>query len=64
MSDTLSLNASGAYIWELCDGARSLAEITHDLEARFGMPPGSVHDDVRSVIDRLENVGALELKPV
>lgn len=63
-SDTLSLNASAAAVWDLCDGVRSLAEVGHHLEERFGMPVGAVRDDVAAVIDRLQDVGALELKPV
>lgn len=63
-SDTLSLNASGATIWDLCDGSRDLAEVARNIEERFGMAPGSVHADVQSVIERLKTVGALELKPV
>jgi len=63
-SDTVSLNASGAAIWDCCDGARSLAEINQALEARFEMPPGSLRADVQAVIQRLESIGAVRLAPV
>lgn len=63
-SDTLTLNASGAAIWGLCDGVRSLAEVNRDLEARFAMPAGSLRGDVAAVIERLEGIGALRLRPV
>lgn len=63
-SDTLSLNASGASIWALCDGVRDLAAIIRAIESQFGLAPGSVNDDVRSVIERLESVGALKLRPI
>jgi hypothetical protein len=63
-SDTVSLNSTGAAIWEFCDGARSLADINADLEARFAMPPGSLRTDVQAAIDRLERIGALRLEPV
>jgi hypothetical protein len=63
-ADTVSLNSSGAAIWEVCDGIRSLAEINHALEARFEMPPGSLRADVEVVIQRLERIGALRLEPV
>ena len=62
-ADTVSLNSSGAAIWEVCDGTRSLAEINHELETRFEMPPGSLRVDVEVVINRLERIGALRLAP-
>lgn len=61
--DTVSLNSSGAAIWEVCDGTRSLAEVNQELEARFEMPPGSLRADVEVVIKRLERIGALRLTP-
>ncbi|HEY4184861.1 MAG TPA: PqqD family protein [Polyangia bacterium] len=60
--DTVSLNSSGAAIWEICDGTRSLAEINRELETRFEMPPGSLRPDVEVVIKRLEGIGALRLE--
>ena len=62
-ADTVSLNSSGAAIWEVCDGTRNLAEINVELEARFEMPPGSLGADVEVVIKRLEGIGALRLEP-
>lgn len=61
--DTVSLNSSGAAIWEACDGTRSLEEVNRELEARFDMPPGSLRADVEVVIKRLERIGALRLTP-
>ena len=43
---------------------RSLAEVNRDLEARFAVPPGSLRADVAAVIERLEGIGALRLRPV
>lgn len=63
-SDTLVLNGSAAAIWELCDGKRSLAEVAYHLEERFGMESGGLRGDVQTVVQRLEDVGAVELKPV
>jgi hypothetical protein len=62
-ADTVSLNSSGAAIWEACDGTRSLAEINRELETRFDMPPGSLAPDIEVVIRRLERIGALRLAP-
>lgn len=62
-ADTVSLNTSGAAIWEVCDGTRSLDEINDELETRFEMPPGSLRADIEVVIKRLEGIGALRLEP-
>jgi len=61
---TVSLNTSGAAIWEACDGARTIADIHRTLEWRFEMPPGALQDDVEVVIRRLEKIDALRLEPV
>lgn len=63
-ADTVSLNSSGAAIWEACDGNRSFDEINQELETRFEMPSGSLRADVEVVIKRLERIGALRLEPV
>ncbi len=62
-SDTLSLNPSAAAIWELCDGARGLADLACELATRFQMAPEDMRSDVQAVIERLESVGALDLEP-
>ncbi len=45
------------------DGSRDLAELTRSIETRFGLAPGAANADIQAVIERLESVGALELKP-
>ena len=62
-ADVLSLNPSAAAIWDLCDGARGLADVTRELANRFHLTPEDLRSDVHSVIDRLESVGALDLEP-
>jgi hypothetical protein len=62
-SDTVSLNATGAAIWECCDGKRSLAEIERELEARYEAAPGTLRADVQAAIARLESIGAIKLEP-
>ena len=62
-AETVSLNPSGAAIWEVCDGTRTLAEINRELETRYDMPSGSLQADVEVVIRRLEGIGALRLTP-
>ncbi len=58
-ADAISLNASGAAIWHICDGSRTIAEIRHTLEARYEMPTGTLQTDVERVIRGLERIGAL-----
>ncbi len=52
----LALNASAAAVFELCDGARSVDDIVHELARRF---PGA--DLAADVDELLEQVGALGL---
>ncbi|HEY0707354.1 MAG TPA: PqqD family protein [Polyangia bacterium] len=63
-ADTVSLNSSGAAIWEVCDGSHSVAEINQRLESRFEMTPGSLQADIEVVIKRLEDIGALRLETI
>jgi hypothetical protein len=63
-ADTVSLNSSGAAIWEVCDGSHSVAEINQRLESRFEMTPGSLQADIEVVIKRLEDIGALRLEAI
>ncbi len=63
-ANTLSLNASGAAIWEACDGRRGLDAINRELESRFEMPVDSLRADIEVVVKRLERVGALRLEPM
>lgn len=61
--DTLSLNPSAAAIWELCTGELNLADLQRRLESRFQLAPGTLGGSLQSVIDQLQNVGALDLEP-
>ena len=61
-ADAISLNASGAAIWDICDGSRTITEIHHTLESRYEMPMGTLQADVELVIRNLERVGALRFE--
>jgi hypothetical protein len=58
----LTLDSSGAAIWEACDGTRTIAEIHRTLEARYELPEGSLQPAIEGVLRRLEQIGALRFE--
>jgi hypothetical protein len=44
--DIFTLNETGAAVWELLDGERSLAEMVEDVCRRFDVPQAEVEADV------------------
>ena len=42
----IRLDVTGSFIWELCDGIRSVKELAHNLKERFG-------DEVEPLYERL-----------
>jgi pyrroloquinoline quinone biosynthesis protein D len=48
-----ALDEVGALIWELCDGARSLADVIDELCGQFDAPAETVAADVREFVDDL-----------
>jgi pyrroloquinoline quinone biosynthesis protein D len=53
----LQLNPTGAAILDLCDGQRSLTEITAALAEKFKAPPGVLDADVAEYLNRLRHRG-------
>ena len=53
-------NETGARIWELIDGERTLNEIRDMLAAEFGIDPDEAGQDLSEFIAQLDEVGALE----
>jgi pyrroloquinoline quinone biosynthesis protein D len=49
------LNETAAEVLELCDGKRSLDDIVDALSARYA--GSDLHDDVRELIDAMEQKG-------
>lgn len=49
------LNATAAQVLELCDGNRTLEEISGALSERYG--GADVHDDVRELVDAMTERG-------
>ncbi len=57
----VSLNATGAEIIGLCDGARSVADIVETLKQRYG--PVEIEGDVAPFLDRLAAKGLVTYGP-
>lgn len=53
------LNSSARAIWELCDGHRSVFEISRELGRAFGVPAEALLADVKGAIERLVKAKAL-----
>ncbi len=60
----LSLNSSAKAIWELCDGSRTIVEISQELGKRFGCPGTELLSDVITAISEFHKLSFLELKNV
>ena len=57
-----TLNRSAVAIWELCDGTRTVEEITEELGQCLGRPGTALLTDVIQGITRLHELGLLELR--
>jgi hypothetical protein len=53
LTTSLYLNETGALIWELCDGRRSIADIVDILTALYPESSSSIETDVTGIISRL-----------
>jgi hypothetical protein len=56
---THALNASGAAIWELCDGRRIPAAIVRSLQERFDAPAEDIRDGVDALLAHLAELHVL-----
>ena len=59
MESIYTLNETGARVWELLDGRRSLAEIHQQLVREFDIDPFQAEQDLKELIDGLVEIGAL-----
>ena len=50
---TYVLNATGAYVWRLCDGARTVELVARSVAVRFNLDERRALVDVRDLIDDL-----------
>ena len=59
LSTIIYLNQTGALIWQLCDGSRSVDEIISLLGAAYPAERRQITQDVPSIIDELLSQGVL-----
>ncbi len=59
----VTLNASAAAIWDLCDNQRTLSEIADVLEKRFDVARSILCRDIDSTMKHLHTDGAVVLEP-
>lgn len=57
------LNEVGASVWALCDGTRSVAEISACIETEYEAPPGAVAEDVAELVADLAASGLITTGP-
>ncbi|HEX9246430.1 MAG TPA: PqqD family protein [bacterium] len=57
-----TLNRSAVAIWELCDGTRTVEEITEELGQCLGRSRTTLLTDVMRGVNRLHELGLLELR--
>ena len=54
------VNESGARIWALCDGTRTVDEIIEELTGFYDAPRSQVDGDVRQFVSALIELGLLQ----
>lgn len=57
-----ALNRSAVAIWELCDGTRTIEEISRELGQCLGRPADALLPDIKQGIARLCELGLLEAR--
>jgi hypothetical protein len=61
LTRTIRLNDTAALVWQLCDGRRTVGEITDLLRDGYPDEASAIEEDVSSVVTRLAAEGALTL---
>jgi Coenzyme PQQ synthesis protein D (PqqD) len=51
------LNRTASFIWDRCDGRRSIRQIGADLAAAFDVDLGTATEDVAATVSQLESLG-------
>ena len=59
MESIYTLNETGARVWELLDGQRSLAEVHEEMITEFDVEPLQARQDLLELIQALLEQGAL-----
>lgn len=59
--DTVSLNVSAQAILELCDGQRTVAELSQELAEECGYPIEVLTNDVKCALAQFDKLGVVTL---
>lgn len=60
LNGLITLNGTGACVWELLAQERSLDELTAGVVERFDVDAETAHADVKSFADEIAKMGLLE----
>jgi len=60
LENIYTLNETGARIWELIDGQRSLSEVHQQMVNEYDIDPQQAELDLLELVDSLTQNGALE----
>ena len=60
-ADAVSLNSSAREVWELCDGQRTVEEVSVELGHRYDCPPEAFLQDVSKAVDQLVSLQLVHL---
>lgn len=55
----ITLNGTGAYLWELLETEQTVETLTQALVARYEVDSDSARQDVEAFLDKLQPTGAL-----
>jgi hypothetical protein len=58
-----ALNETGAALWALCDGSRTLPDVVAALSARYVGDPVAVALDIAKALSQLQSLGLVEFGP-
>ena len=56
-----ALNETAALVWRMCDGRRSLADLSSRVAERSGFEDARTHDMVTALVEKLAEEGCIEL---
>lgn len=59
--ELMGVNATGARIWELVDGKRTVGELAKTIAAEFTVPPDTAARDVHAFLAELLDRGVIEV---
>jgi len=60
---TVYLNRAASLVWKLCDGTRTVADITALLRGSYPESVDTINSDVELALDQFVENGAMHLKP-